>query len=175
MDYLEARALAEKVCYQLVPYCDKIKICGSIRRRKPECNDIDIVVLPKTEPIKDMFGMISGHQRLPGFVNTVNQWEKVKGDAASGKYTQRLVEGMKLEIAMAHPDNFGNLVLIRTGNADFSHLIMKIALTRGFEQKDGFLYRKNQLLSIPDERLYFKALDIPFIEPENRDANAFRK
>lgn len=76
MDYLEARALAEKVCHQLVPYCEKIKICGSIRRRKKEIGDIDIVVLPKTKPVKDLFGMISHNERDPGFINTINQWEK---------------------------------------------------------------------------------------------------
>lgn len=173
MDYLEARALAEKVCYQLVPYVDKIKICGSVRRRKQECGDIDIVCLPKTKPVKDLFGMISGQERDPGFIKTINQWEKLKGDA-TGKYTQRLVDGHKVEIAMAHPDNFGNLVLIRTGNSDFSHLMMKIALKRGFQQRDGFLYREEKLISIPDEQLYFDALGVPFIQPEKRDANAFR-
>lgn len=174
MDYLEARALAEKVCHQLVPYCDKIKICGSVRRRKQECSDIDIVCLPKTKPVKDLFGMISGQERDPGFIKTINQWEKLKGDA-TGKYTQRLVEGHKVEIAMAHPDNFGNLVLIRTGNADFSHLIMKIVRERGFHQTEGFLYRETRLIPIPDEMVYFQTLGIPFIQPELRNADAFKK
>jgi len=175
MDYLEARALAEKVCHQLAPYCDRLKICGSIRRRKPEVSDIDIVALPKTVPVKDMFGMITHNERHPGFVNVVNQWEKVKGDAATGKYTQRLVEGHKLEISVAHPDNWGNLLVIRTGNADFSHLIMKIVRDRGFHQTEGFLYRETRLIPIPEEMLYFKTLGIPYIQPENRNADSFRK
>jgi DNA polymerase/3'-5' exonuclease PolX len=111
MDYLEARALAEKVCHQLVPYCEKIKIAGSIRRKKSQVSDIDIVCIPKTKPVKDLFGMISHHERDPGFINVVNQWEKLKGDAATGKYTQRLIEGHKLEIACATHDNWGNLAL----------------------------------------------------------------
>jgi DNA polymerase/3'-5' exonuclease PolX len=175
MDYIEACALAEKVCHQLVPYCEKIKICGSVRRRKQECGDIDIVVLPKTKPVKDLFGMVTGHERDPGFITTINQWEKIKGDAATGKYTQRLIEGHKLEIAVAHPDNFGNLVLIRTGNADFSHLIMKIVRDRGFHQTEGFLYRETRLIPIPEEMVYFKTLGIPYIQPENRNADSFRK
>jgi DNA polymerase/3'-5' exonuclease PolX len=48
MDYLEARQLAERVCHQLTPHCDRIKICGSIRRKKQEVSDIDIVALPKS-------------------------------------------------------------------------------------------------------------------------------
>lgn len=173
MELLFARELAEKIVFDLAPFCDKIKICGSIRRKCSQIKDVDVVVLPKTKPVKDLFGMISGQERDPGFIKTVNQWEKLKGDP-TGKYTQRLVDGHKVEIAIAHPDNFGNLVLIRTGNSDFSHLMMKIALKRGFEQRDGFLYRENKLISIPDEQLYFDALGVPFIQPEKRDANAFR-
>lgn len=173
MDYLEARQLAERVCHQLAPHCDRIKICGSIRRKKQEVSDIDIVVLPKTNPVKDLFGMVTHHERIPGFVDVINQWHKIKGDAA-GKYTQRLIEGHKLEIAIAHPDNFGILTLIRTGNADFSHLIMKIVNSRGFEQKEGFLYKNKNLISIPEEMWYFKTLGIPYVQPELRTIDAFK-
>lgn len=173
MEYQHARHLAESICHQLIPYCNKIKICGSVRRKQVECRDIDIVVLPKTKPFKDIFGMITHHERDTGFITTINKWHKIKGDP-TGKYTQRLYQGHKLEIAIAQPENFGNLVLIRTGNADFSHLIMKIALKRGFNQKDGFLYRDDKLIPIPDEQLYFETLGIPFVQPEKRDANAFK-
>jgi DNA polymerase/3'-5' exonuclease PolX len=174
MDYLEARALAEKVCHQLVPYCEKIKIAGSIRRKKSQVSDIDIVCIPKTKPVKDLFGMISHHERDPGFINVVNQWDKLKGDA-TGKYMQRMVEGHKLEIACATPDNWGNILLIRTGNSDFSHLIMKIVNSRGFTQKDGFLYRNERMIHVPEEWVYFKTLGIPYVEPELRNADAFKK
>lgn len=175
MDLLFARELAEKIVFDLAPFCEKIKIAGSIRRKCSQIKDIDVVVLPKTKPVKDLFGMVTHHERHPGFVNVVNQWEKVKGDAATGKYTQRLIEGHKLEIAIAHPDNFGNLIVIRSGPADFSHLIMKIVNDRGFTQKDGFLYRNERLIPIPEEMLYFKTLGIPYIQPENRNADSFRK
>lgn len=172
MDYIEARQLAERVCHQLVPYCEKIRICGSIRRRKAECHDIDIVTLPKTEPVKDLFGFVTGHQRLKGFIDTINQWEKLKGDP-TGKYTQRLFEGRKLEIAIASPINYGNLVLIRTGNSDFSHMVMTATLKRGFQQKDGFLWRDNKIIPVHEEDEYFKIIGIPFVAPEFRDKNAY--
>lgn len=175
MDYLEARALAEKVCHQLAPYCDRLKICGSIRRRKPEVSDIDLVVLPKTVPVKDMFGMITHNDRHPGFVDVVNQWEKVKGDATTGKYTQRLIEGHRLEIAISSPLNWGNLMLIRTGNSDFSQLIMTIALKRGFQQKDGYLWKGDKLIPLLKEEDYFRVLDIPYVAPEMRTKDAYRK
>lgn len=169
MDYYTARDLAERVVAQLTPYCEKIKIAGSIRRHRPEIKDIDLVVLPKTEPIKDLFGMVTGHKRHEGFINAINAMEKIKGDAEDGKYTQRMLEGVKVEIAIASPLNYGNLVLIRTGNAEFSRMVMMHALRKGFKQKDGFLYKKDQLISIPDEMIYFKTIGLPYVQPENRN------
>jgi len=168
MDYHTARNLAERVVAQLTPYCEKIKICGSIRRHKAEVKDIDIVCLPKTEPIKDLFGMVTGHKRMDGFINAINAMEKLKGDP-EGKYTQRLLEGVKVEIAMAHPDNYGNLVLIRTGSAEFTKMMMTEVLRKGFNQKDGFLYKRDQIISIPDEMIYFKTIGVPYVQPEKRN------
>jgi DNA polymerase/3'-5' exonuclease PolX len=168
MDYYTARNLAERVVSQLTPYCEKIKICGSIRRHKAEVNDIDIVCLPKTEPVKDLFGMVTEHRRMNGFISAINAMEKVKGDP-DGKYTQRLLEGVKVEIAMAHPDNYGNLVLIRTGNAAFSQWFMNEVLKRGYNQRDGFLYKRDQMISVPDEIVYFKTIGIPYVQPEKRN------
>jgi len=168
MDYHTARNLAERVVAQLTPYCEKIKICGSLRRHKPEVSDIDIVCLPKIEPVKDMFGMVMHNKRPDGFVNTINAMEKLKGEP-DGKYTQRLLEGVKVEIAMAHPDNYGNLVLIRTGNAAFSQWFMTEVLKKGYNQKDGFLYKRDQLISVPDEIVYFKTIGVPYVQPEKRN------
>ena len=173
MDYHTARHIAERVVAQLTPYCDKIKICGSIRRRKSEVSDIDIVCLPKTEPIKDMFGMISGHKRPDGFIQAINSMQKIKGDP-EGKYTQRMLEGMKVEIAMASPSNWGNLCLIRTGDADFSKIIMTIVLKRGLQQKEGHLYKNDELMPVFSELDYFKILRIPYIEPELRNKYAYK-
>lgn len=46
---------------------------------------------------------------------------------------------------------------------------------RGFHQTEGFLYRETRLIPIPEEMLYFKTLGIPYIQPENRNADSFRK
>ena len=112
--------------------------------------------------------MVTGHRRMEGFINTINAMEKLKGEP-EGKYTQRLLNGVKVEIAMASPDNYGNLILIRTGSAEFTRMMMTKALKAGYNQRDGFLYKKDQLISIPDEMLYFKTIGVPYVQPENRN------
>jgi len=168
MDYQTARDIAEKVVYNLRPYVEKICICGSIRRHRPDIKDVDIVCLPNVEPLRDLFGMVIGQRRQVGFINAINAMEKVKGDP-EGKYTQRLLDGVKIEIAIANPHNYGAICLIRTGNAEFSRMVMTHALRRGFNQRDGFLYKKDQLISVPDEMTYFKTIGLPYVQPENRN------
>jgi DNA polymerase/3'-5' exonuclease PolX len=174
MDYHTARHLAERIVQQLAPHCEKVKICGSIRRHKSECRDIDLVVLPQIQPVKDLFGMVSHNERSPGFIQVVNSWTRLKGDP-TGKYTQREIEGMKVEIAIASPNNFGNLVVIRTGNAEFSHQIMNWINKRGLVQKDGFLYKGDQQLVIKDEVDFFKTIGLPLIDPVLRDENVLKR
>lgn len=174
MTLQEATRRAQDIVSDLEPMCERIMICGSIRRKRPECHDIDIVLVPKRDPVKDMFGVITGYEVYPEFVHCINRWKKLKGEP-TGRYTQRLVDDVKVEISIGTPANFGCLQLIRTGNADFSHMIMKRVLKCGLEQRDGYLMDGDKQIPIGDERDYFNVLNLPYIEPENRDAHAFRK
>lgn len=174
MTFDEGKYIAQKVVAVLKPVTEQIKVCGSLRRLQKDVSDIDIVVIPKRTPIKDLFGNNSGYQVDPEFVKVVNAWEKIKGDP-TGKYCQRLVDGAKVEISIANKENWGNLTLIRTGNSDFSHMIMKRVLKMGFEQRGGYLYDGDKVIPLYDEKDYFRVLNLPFIEPKDRNKDAFRK
>lgn len=173
MELSHARYLATTVIAKLMPHCQQIKVCGSMRRQKSIVSDIDIVVLPKRNPVKDLFGAIIKYTPCQEFLDQVDSWEKLRGEA-TGKYTQRLFEGEKLELSIACPENFGCLVLIRTGDSDFSHMLMTRALKCGLQQRDGYLWRDDKMIPIATEEEYFNVLDLPFIKPEFRDKNAFK-
>lgn len=171
MELSDARYKAERIVSKLAPYCDKTLIVGSIRRKMKECSDIDIVLQVKQVPIKDLFDNTVGHKPMKEFVDVVNSWEKIKGDP-TGKYTQRRLEdGTKLELSIADSTNFGCLELIRTGDQEFVHQLMKRVLRLGFNQTNGHLYNDNILIPIYDERDYFAILNLPFVKPEMRYAN----
>jgi len=85
----EAQVIAEKTKALLAPYCERIEIAGSIRRKKPDVGDIELVAIPKPYNI----GLFES-----GIATEVNQWEKVKGELPC-KYTQRILpEGIKLDL-----------------------------------------------------------------------------
>src|SRR4029077_217192 len=133
MELSQARYLAEGVVSKLKDTCERIMIAGSVRRHKKECHDLDIVLIPRRVPKRDMFGNIEGEQVVPEFISVVNGWKKIKGES-TGKYTQRLLpEMVKLEISITDATTWGPITLIRTGDSDFTHMLMIRARKLGLE------------------------------------------
>jgi DNA polymerase/3'-5' exonuclease PolX len=166
MDYAIALTQAQDIVKQLAPYCERCEIAGSIRRRKAFPKDIEVVAIPKmvTSGLFDDETCVH-----PGFCAVVDQWARVKG-YPTGRYTQRLLPtGMKLDLFMADDDSFGNILLIRTGDADFSRWMMGSLLpTRGYRAHDGYLWKDDQRLSTPEETDVFDLAGLPYRDPWDR-------
>lgn len=162
MNLQEIEIIAERVKELLAPHCIRIQIAGSIRRKKEDCNDIEIVAIPK--PYET--GLFED-----GIASVVNQWKKVKGDLPC-KYTQRILpEGIKLDLFFAEPNNWGYILAIRTGSASYSKNVLAATwVKRGYHGHEGNLYARKDSgpLAIPEEIELFKILDIPYMDPEAR-------
>lgn len=148
MKFFEALPIAESVRLYLAPHCERCEIAGSIRRRCREVGDVEIVCIRR-------------NRDLPAFVRTVDQWERVKG-YPTGAYTQRRhPSGMKVDIFMATPDNWGLILAIRTGSARFSHAVLARGwCAKGYESKGGMLrVRTNdgngEMIPVREERDLF--------------------
>lgn len=162
-----ARALANEVMELLAPHCYRIEIAGSIRRGKEEISDIEIVAIPK--PYQT--GLFSD-----GISSVIDRWKKVKGELEYGKckYTQRILPfGIRLDLFFADETNWGNIMLIRTGDWEFSKKFVGILLPRnGYRQEGGYLKYKDRVIPCPEERDMFSRAGIYYIEPKDRNANA---
>lgn len=167
MTLTEARAEAENIIKLLEPHCYRIQIAGSIRRQKPVIGDIEIVAIPKPYDT----GLFTD-----GIAAVVNEWPKIKGELEYGKckYTQRLLpSGVKLDLFFAEQENWGNILLIRTGDWEFSKRFMGVFIPqRGYKQEDGFLKYNGKIIPCPEEKDLFTRMGIKWIEPKNRNANA---
>jgi len=168
MEYIIARQLAESICYKLIPFCERIKIAGSIRRKSKEVSDIDLVVIPKRTATKDMFGNVTGWKVNEGFIAQINSWPKIKGEPTGKLAVRQLPEGIHLEISITNEFSWGYLLAIRTGPADYSHRLAKRWRKLGFEGHDGVLTNDGRPIALPTEEKLFALLDIPYIEPCNR-------
>lgn len=164
MDYQEAHAKALEVLKQLAPHCDRIEIAGSIRRKKQtDIKDIEIVAIPKPYDI-DLFES--------GIATVINQWQCVKGKLKyyECKYTQRLLpDETKVDIFFAVPENWGYILAIRTGSADYSHNVLATGwVKRGYKGVDGMLTKDGRRVDILEEKDLFELLHIPYCAPELR-------
>ena len=133
-----AANIAQEFMDDVIDSCEYIMVAGSIRRKKKEVGDIDIVVIVKDEEL---------------FKKRAERWKE-----------------HPIEIYRAHPDNFGNIELIRTGNALFSKYMIGVRpKVLGMRHRGGYLLDKegNKIVCYTEED-YFKAVKVKFIEPELR-------
>lgn len=167
-----AKIIAAAVVQTLQPHCHRIEIAGSIRREKEICGDIEIVCIPK--PYET--GLFTS-----GLAEIVNQWQKVKGELEYGKtkYTQRLLPGIltgfpdkeiQLDLFFAQEGNWGSILAIRTGSAEYSHKVLAEGwVKRGYKSEGGFLISGGKTYEVREEIDLFNRIGIPYCEPKNRN------
>lgn len=164
MIYSEAYKIALQVKEELAPHCYRIEIAGSIRREKPEVKDIEIVAIPKPYQV----GLFED-----GIASVVNRWQKVKGELEYGKckYTQRILpEGIKLDLFFAEPENWGLILAIRTGSAEYSHKVLASGWKKqGYTSVDGYLWHGHDRYNCREEIDLFRRIGVEYVEPKYRN------
>ena len=189
MEQTKAYRIASELVEKLKPLCEKIEIAGSIRRKKLDVGDIEIVALPKTVEEPDgMFGDVKKF-RAPEFAKMVNSFGKIiKGKPDTGKMVQiELPENIVLDLFLPSDFDFFRIYAIRTGSADYA----KNTIAHGWNKKgwcgtDNGLRLINQCeqrgekwFCIVDEPTlppvwqseaeFFKWINKEYVEPENRN------
>jgi DNA polymerase/3'-5' exonuclease PolX len=188
MNLHDAEQAATHVLSLLDLVCRRQAIAGSIRRRKPVVKDIELVVMPTWTRVRDLFGndTIERHSNLDSYLPTVIR----RGDLAYDTETPRNGERYKrlrlpgadvaIDLFVADTTNWGNILAIRTGNADFSRLLVTSRVFGGLmptdmRQRDGALWRRDELIPCDTEEEFFAALGIDTVPlPERRDAEMAR-
>ena len=162
MEYAQALQIAEKYLSELRPHCDRIEIAGSIRRKKPQVKDIELVAIPKPYQAAGLF--------VDGIATVVNQWQKIKGELPC-KYTQRILpEGIALDLFFPVHSNFGLIYLLRTGSKDFNqNTILTRLKGNGYKMEGGNLWYAGRIIPTPEEADVFLRAGMAFVEPENRN------
>lgn len=149
-----ARATAEAVVKRLAPYCKKIEVAGSIRRRRPWVHDIDIVLIPSN--LWDL------HQEI----------KKLGETKAAGNKIMRVVMGdIQIDIYIAEPETWATLFLIRTGSAENNIRLASRAKMMGWRlhaDGSGLFNEKGERIAGDTEISIYNALGLPYQRPEER-------
>jgi DNA polymerase/3'-5' exonuclease PolX len=133
MELQKALTVADSIIASLSPHCDIINLGGSCRRMKSEVKDIEIICLPKTRTIKDVFGEDLRQVRKKDFIATVEGLGiRKKGSPLNGKYVCiELKQEPMLDLFLPDADDYFRQLAIRTGPHEYSHKV----LARGWRKK----------------------------------------
>ena len=162
-------------------------VAGSVRRCKPMVGDVEHVIIPESGIVTDgLFGKPGSLvlERADTLVRTGVISKAIYSDGKNrwgDKYRGVVFEGVRHELFMADRDNFGAILAIRTGPAEFSERLVTILKQGGkYRQADGYVRRTSEgggvdfsrdgLVPVPNEATFFKLCGMPPLAPEQRDA-----
>lgn len=160
MKHADALTIAQDLVEQLTPFCARIEIAGSLRRRKAEVGDIDLVLITQ-EPFKFLAELMRVYGRKP---------EKIGPKIV----TLSNYRGIQVDCYLTDERTWPTLLLIRTGSKEHNIALAKYARVRGLQLKangDGLLnLTTGKLLSVQTEADIFAALKLGYREPWEREA-----
>jgi DNA polymerase/3'-5' exonuclease PolX len=164
----EARHFADKIMAAVAPFCARQDVAGSIRRQQATCGDVDLVLLPRAG------------QRA-ALRERVRRETTLVRDGAENLIVL-LANGCQLDIFLAQapapdlfgtaaPENYGTLLLCRTGSRAHNIWVASAALRRGWhwDPYRGLFDAQGQWLAGREERDVLDALDLGWIPPEERE------
>lgn len=165
--------------------CERVEVAGSIRRGKAAVSDVELVVVPRMSP--DLFGG-PGFDELNTCVVLAVQaghlhWRDRNGrvsreppSLADRKYYALIaelpgVQGMPVDLfAVRAPAQWGAIMAIRTGPADYSARLVTTARKRGYKCDEGHLVSltDGETRDTATEREFVEACGLAYQEPRDR-------
>ena len=168
--YKSALGTAEHIVEQLRPMCERIEIAGSLRRKKKEVGDIEIVCIPV--PIAGLLGEMYLDAGIMLVLTKMGiSWLKIQ---KNGQHYKKLIyNGISIDLYLTTPAQWGVIFMIRTGSADFSNRMVMARNIGGLMPSNlrvqgGLIWDGDNCLQTPEEEDIFRIYGMDWIEPENR-------
>ena len=159
-------SVAEQLVAPLLDYLKEVEgvkqvaVAGSYRRRKETVGDLDILVTCRHDsPVMDRF---------------VN-YEDITEVSAKGKTkaTVRLRGGLQVDLRVVPQVSYGAALYYFTGSKEHNVEVRKIAVDKGLRINEYGVFRgeddDEERIAGGSEEEVFKAVDLPYIEPELRE------
>jgi len=154
MELEQGQKLANQIVELISPFCDRITIAGSIRRKKPQVRDVDIVLIPK--PL--LWSRI---------IATLQQKMDAKVLKQGNKVAQLTIGGINVDLYSATLETWESLLLIRTGSAEHNIKLSMQALKKGMKLTHSGLAKDGKIIASTEKEI-FEALGMEYVPPEER-------
>ena len=176
----EALKIAKLVCVSLADSCERLIVAGSLRRRKLEVGDVEIVYIPKMVTMAvDFFTATSVSQVdlvLDRMIRdgVLAKRTNVKGSEIWGgknKLAVHPASGIPVDFFAATEANWFNYLVCRTGGAENNRKIAMAAQAKRWKWNpygEGFTRQDGSRVSSSSERDVFALAGLPYKEPWER-------
>ncbi len=144
-------SLANRIKKDLKPFSNKIEIVGSIRRKKPNPTDIDILIIPKDKE------------------KILNYLQKIGIPVSIGdKQLKFKINKIEVEIYFALEKTWGAMLLAYTGPSGSEIGLRIIAKNKGMLLNQYGLYKNKKRVAGKTEISIYRALGKNYKAPEIR-------
>lgn len=189
--WAEAHAVATDLVGELADACYRIEIAGSVRRRKGEVHDIEIVAIGGTAERlgADLWGgsvMVDLlEERIAGLIGAdllaarAVEIRRRDGSVETGRrmggaYKALLYRGMPVDLFIADAERWGCIYALRTGPGDWNTRLVTDCKQWFRRVEDGRVLHLGKPVPTPEEADFFKALGVPWLEPWERSVDRLR-
>ena len=153
MKLQQAETTAKNFLSEIKEFCERIVIAGSIRRKKPEVNDIDIVLIPRQRE------------------HLIQRIRKISRVEVQGKKLIRTeYSNVQIDAYFATEETWGILLLVRTGSKEHNIKLCQHAINKGMKlSSEKGLMKDGKVIASKTEEEVFQALGMDYVEPGERD------
>ncbi|MEP7376545.1 MAG: hypothetical protein ABI675_24315 [Chitinophagaceae bacterium] len=171
----EVLPIADSFVEKFKPFCEKIEICGSIRRKKSMVGDIEILCIPKKirVPVSKQYSLFGDEEYTeitdPGLMEIIRGYKILRGDLDGGKIVSfETPEDIQVDGFTATSMNYGYIKVLRTGSAEYNqYFVLPRLKARGYRM-NGFIFKNEIMVPTPDEQDIYELIDSEFHLPEDR-------
>ena len=176
----QAHVVALRLKSELASSCEMIEIAGSLRRGRADVGDIEFLCVPRTMPMRDLFGdEIGSHDLLTERCLFLEDDGILKRRGGFGPQNKLLVDvesGIPVDVFSTTLENWGMSMVVRTGPADFNVRLMsefkrlghKAHAYGGVTLNAYDIHGARKEITCPTEESVFEAIGWKWLEPEER-------
>ncbi|MEK6847668.1 MAG: hypothetical protein AABX50_00910 [Nanoarchaeota archaeon] len=143
--------LSRKIVEEIKPYCRRIEIVGSIRRKEKNPVDVDIVLISKDR------------EKIEKILE--RKGKKILGREKKAYFK---IEGVEVEIYYTIPEEWGAALLAYSSTFGAGIGLRVVAKRQGFKLSQHGLFKGNKRVAGRTEQEIYHALGRPWKKPEER-------
>lgn len=182
VSWAEASIVADELAGEFAHVTERVSIAGSLRRKRPDVGDIELVAIPTIETVEDGMFDTRTVNRLFEWVDyliEVGTLASHPDDPKRGERYSKLLHpasGLQVDLFSTTVQSWGILYLIRTGPATYSRQFVTDLRRRGLHVGNATLHRGGlgcgeyvcEVVPTPEETDVYAAAGWPFVKPELR-------